>query len=528
MDMGGIQMSDTRKSSRGPGGGAATAMQERPLQLIPDVVDLTSTGLIAGGQQRATTAAVRRAASTHLTPRRLRRNLVAADVVTIMISLAVAFGVWNLLRSVPSRVLVGHLVLAAISIPIWIVALAANKLYIARAVERASEEFRRLWTACGFGLIVTVALAFAVQYRALSRLWIVIAFASVGVALTLERHIARRTFQRLRSTGRISRKVAIIGTDAHAIDLMNTLQHSPSLGYSVVGLVGDPAAAGGRSGAVLGTVDESERILTEHGCVGAIVSLSSTLAHDVNHLTRQLTDRGFHIALSSSLRDINVGRIRPQAVDGQTMLYVEPTIRDGWRAIAKRAFDITVATLGLVVMSPVLAVTAVLIKLESPGPVFFRQERVGLNGTTFEIMKLRTMSNDAEQQRDELLDQNESDGPLFKIKEDPRITRVGRVLRAWSIDELPQFFNVLRGDMSVVGPRPALPDEVAQWDDDVRQRLRVLPGITGLWQVAGRSSTTFDVYKRLDLYYVANWSLWHDAHIVGKTFSAVLLRRGAS
>jgi lipopolysaccharide/colanic/teichoic acid biosynthesis glycosyltransferase len=210
------------------------------------------------------------------------------------------------------------------------------------------------------------------------------------------------------------------------------------------------------------------------------------------------------------------------------MIYVEPTIRNGWRATAKRVFDVTIAVVALVATIPIVAVVAVANRVKSPGPVFFRQMRVGRDGQLFEIIKLRTMVVDAEARKAELMAHNESDGALFKIRNDPRVTPIGRLLRKLSLDELPQFWNVLRGEMSVVGPRPALPDEVAQWPADAHDRLRVLPGITGMWQVSGRSDTTFDEYKRLDMYYVDNWSLVHDLTIVAKTFGAVASSRGAS
>ncbi len=159
--------------------------------------------------------------------------------------------------------------------------------------------------------------------------------------------------------------------------------------------------------------------------------------------------------------------------------------------------------------------------------MIFAQERVGQDGRQFRIYKFRTMVADADALKHQLADRNEADGPMFKIADDPRVTKVGRWLRRLSIDEIPQFVNVLRGEMSVVGPRPALPAEVDQWTDDVHERLRVLPGITGMWQVSGRSETTFDEYKRLDLFYVDNWSLGHDARIVLRTVSAVMARRGA-
>ena len=193
-----------------------------------------------------------------------------------------------------------------------------------------------------------------------------------------------------------------------------------------------------------------------------------------------------------------------------------------------RAFDLSVALTGLVLTAPIMAISTIAIRVESPGSILYRQRRVGEHGQAFEMLKLRTMYVGADAQRDELLVQNESDGPLFKIKDDPRVTRVGRILRKFSIDEIPQFWNVVRGEMSVVGPRPALPSEVEQWTPDVHQRLEVLPGITGMWQVSGRSETTFEEYKRLDMYYVDNWSLTHDLKIVFRTIWVVLVGRGAS
>jgi lipopolysaccharide/colanic/teichoic acid biosynthesis glycosyltransferase len=180
-----------------------------------------------------------------------------------------------------------------------------------------------------------------------------------------------------------------------------------------------------------------------------------------------------------------------------------------------------------VLTAPIMLVAAVAVKRSSPGPVIFAQERVGRDGEIFRVFKLRTMVQDAEARRADLDEHNEADGPMFKMADDPRVTKVGRLLRRLSIDEIPQFVNVLRGEMSIVGPRPALPAEVELWTEDVHDRLRVLPGITGMWQVSGRSDTTFDEYKRLDLYYVDNWSLAHDARIVCKTVAAVVASRGA-
>ena len=345
--------------------------------------------------------------------------------------------------------------------------------------------------------------------------------------MAIERTIARRMFNKLRRTGQICRPVLIVGTDADAVALLHAAQRTPHLGYRVVGFVGadDIGTRGGCE--VLGPIERTADVLEATGATGVLISLSSVDSEVVNRLTRDLTDDGYHVALSSGLHDIDIVRFRAQDLGGRTLIYVEQIQRGGWRAIAKRAFDVVLSVLALVLTAPITLVAALAVKRSSPGPIVFAQERVGRDGETFRVFKFRTMVADAEDKRAELDAHNEADGPMFKMANDPRVTKVGRLLRRLSIDEIPQFVNVLRGEMSIVGPRPALPTEVEQWTDDVHDRLRVLPGITGMWQVSGRSDTTFDEYKRLDLYYVDNWSLAHDARIVCKTVAAVLASRGA-
>jgi exopolysaccharide biosynthesis polyprenyl glycosylphosphotransferase len=473
-------------------------------------------------------APIARESEGSVDPLALKQRLMCADAVAMCLGVCLAFVSQELLRPVPRDVWSTHGRLLAVSVPVWIVAMGMNKLYTARANERRGEEIRRIFSATGAGVGSVIAIAFASQYKELSRLWVVLLFLGVSGALIVERCIARRMFLNLRRNGRLSRRVVIVGTDAHAIGLLHTVQRNADLGYHVVGFVGD-ADLGERGGvSVLGTYDDLEQIIAETNSVGVMISLSSVTDTLVNTMTRRLTDGGYHVALSSSLRDIDVTRIRPQHIGGRTLIYVEPIIRNGWRAVAKRMFDIAIAVVALIATSPVIAIAAIANRLTSPGPVFFRQIRVGRDGQEFEIIKLRTMVVDAEERKAELMHQNESDGALFKIRNDPRVTPIGRYLRKLSLDELPQFWNVLRGEMSVVGPRPALPSEVEMWPADAHERLRVLPGITGMWQVSGRSNTSFDEYKRLDMYYVDNWSLVHDLTIVAKTFGAVVSSRGAS
>jgi exopolysaccharide biosynthesis polyprenyl glycosylphosphotransferase len=346
------------------------------------------------------------------------------------------------------------------------------------------------------------------------------------MGLVAERSVARYVFHNLRRRGRSVRRIAIIGSDAHALALHRSFVDDADA-YDVVGLIGDPDVMSSDV-RVLGGYDRAVDILRELDCSGAIVSLASLSRSEVNSIVRSLSDAKMHVALSTSMRDIDVHRLRAQEMDGEVLMYVEPTVRTGWRMYAKRTFDLVLSSIALLLCLPVLAVVAVLIKLDSPGPVLFRQERVGRDEALFYMVKLRTMCADAEARLDELNELNEANEPMFKIKADPRITRLGRFLRRVSIDEIPQFWNVIRGEMSLVGPRPALEHEVAEWDPELRKRLEVPPGLSGLWQVSGRSDTTFEQYRRLDLYYVDNWSLAHDLQVIAKTAWVVLTMKGAS
>ena len=457
-----------------------------------------------------------------------KRCLMVGDAFALFIGVLLALGVQSLLRPVPDFGVQDQVLLFVACLPGFAFGAGCNRLYQARANERAGQEIRNVCKAVGVGVGTMLLVAVALRYKDISRLWLVIMTLSITSCWILERRVAGRIFDRLRASRRMRRRIIIVGTDAHAIGMLHRFVRRPELGYEVVGFVGDDDLGERASVGVLGTIDRLPDLLEETGANGVMVSLPSVSPEEVNRLVRELTDSGHHVALSSSLTDIDLSRIRPQGCDGQTMIYIEPVIRNGWRAVAKRVFDITLATTVLLATLPVSIAAMLAVKLTSPGPVFFVQQRVGRNGELFDIYKLRTMVVDAEARKAELADRNESDGPLFKITHDPRITPVGRILRKLSIDELPQLLCVLRGTMSMVGPRPALPSEMAEWDEEVHERLRVLPGLTGMWQVSGRSDSSFAQYKRMDLYYIDNWSLVHDLHICARTVRVVLSGRGAS
>lgn len=507
---------------------SATASQETNTLLTPGVYPHTTEldlrdGRVDTDQPGHSTESPRR-----VSPSRLKQRLMLADVLAFVLGVFITFAIQALVRPVPDYVIDRHLWLLAASAPAFALGAGFNKLYLARANERPLEEARNVLKAVSTGVACLVMIALLTQYKELSRLWVITLGVVVSASVLVERGLARSMFRRLRQSGAVTRRIVIVGTDSHAIALMHAYDRDPTLGYKVVGLVGDDAKAARGDVPVLGAVDSLREILVDVDACGVVVSLGSISDNEVNLLTRDLTDSGYHVAVSSSLRDIDISRLRTQHVDGRTLIYVERTIRNGWRSSAKRAFDVSFALLLMILTLPIQLLAVIAIKATSTGPVFFKQLRVGKDGELFEMVKYRTMVIDAEDQKASLAHLNESDGALFKISNDPRVTSVGRWLRRLSIDELPQLYCVLVGTMSIVGPRPALSEEVEQWDPEVRQRLKVLPGLTGLWQVSGRSDTSFEQYSRLDLAYVDNWSLLHDVRICLKTVWIVLSGRGAS
>jgi exopolysaccharide biosynthesis polyprenyl glycosylphosphotransferase len=329
-----------------------------------------------------------------------------------------------------------------------------------------------------------------------------------------------------RRRGHFVRPVLLIGANEEAARIAAIVCDHPELGYAIVGVVGDrdqyqharfPAPWLGPAGAAL----FAARSL---GVTGGIITPSAIDPSSANRLARDLLDQGLHVQVTSGLAGIGQHRLRVQHLMHEPMIYVERSTPSSWERAGKRVMDVVLASATLVLVAPVMALSALAVRLSGPGPVIFRQVRSGRHGLPFTMYKLRTMVVGAEEQLDELVAQNQRRGPLFKLARDPRVTRLGRILRVTSLDELPQLFNVLRGDMSLVGPRPALPSEVADFDAELLVRQTMPPGITGLWQIEARDNPSFDAYRRLDLFYVENWSLGLDLVILGRTAVAVLAR----
>jgi len=301
----------------------------------------------------------------------------------------------------------------------------------------------------------------------------------------------------------------------------------------VVGAMLDDAAAetlagNGEEYPVVGALHTVAQMAGDLGADAIVVaSQPQDDAGYIKHLSWQLEGTAAELILSSRLVDVAGPRISLRQVDGLPLIHVKIPAFEGGQHLLKRALDIFVSTVALILIAVVLPVIAVAIKVDSPGPVFFRQKRVGRDGHEFWMLKFRTMSMTAEQELESLRASNQAAGPLFKIKTDPRVTRTGRFLRRYSLDELPQFWNVIVGHMSVVGPRPPLPSEVTLYDGTVFRRLYIKPGITGVWQVGGRSDLSWDESVRLDLRYVENWSVMNDLMIMWQTVKVMFRPNGA-
>jgi exopolysaccharide biosynthesis polyprenyl glycosylphosphotransferase len=452
--------------------------------------------------------------------------VVVADVVAIGAAMCVA--AWARDRLVARPEPLGPIVKTGVaSLFMWPIVFGRYRLYTTAAISSASSEVTRAVHAMAAGVAVT-GLTGLVLVQAVSRVWLLLLLVFGTLAVLAERGATRGFFRRARGRGKLQRPVIVVGTNAEALGIAQMLRDDPSLGFRVLGLLDcTDALHGVPEMPVLGHWHDAVEIVKDLDVTGVIIATSAIDTGTANRLARDLIEVGCHVELTSGLVDISADRLLPHPLGTRPVVYIEPIRRFGWRAVAKRGFDLLLAVLLLLLTLPVLIVAAVLIKLDSKGPLFFTQPRLGRNGVIFGVRKLRTMVVGAEIMLDELRDQSEVDGPLFKMRNDPRVTRVGRVLRKLSIDELPQLWNVVVGDMSLVGPRPALPAEAELWTDETRARLRVKPGITGMWQVNGRSAMSFEEYVRNDLYYVDNWTLLTDLAIVAKTVPVVVLGRGA-
>lgn len=429
---------------------------------------------------------------------------------------------------------IDYITISAILAGSWWVMLGFWGSRESRVLGAGSEEYKRVIAASAwlFGLVAVFSYATRVDT---ARGFVGLAFPAGVLGLLIARWLIRQHLSIARRQGESSSRVLIIGSHHAASHLVRSLLSAPAAGYQPVAAyipgaavhppieIGVPiAGVDAELGSMLAKIRDLE--------VDAVAISAGVNIHprDLRRLGWELAARDVGMILAPALTDIAGPRIHTQPVAGLPLIHVSTPKLTGGKKVGKRAFDLVAAGILVACLLPVFLVIALLVKLTSPGPIFYRQERIGIRGTSFYMLKFRSMRVNADAELGALLAAQGTAGkPLFKVENDPRITLVGGVLRKFSLDELPQLFNVLGGSMSLVGPRPQREGEVALYDNDAHRRLYVSPGMSGLWQVSGRSNLTWEESIRLDLYYVENWSLMGDIVILLKTFKAVFAGTGA-
>ena len=382
-----------------------------------------------------------------------------------------------------------------------------------------------------FGVFAILAFLFKIDF---SRGYFIVALPLGTIALVVTRWLWRKWLTNRRARGEYSAKVLLVGSEVSVLHTATELARQPQAGYHVVGACVPSGRVAdylpGTDIPVAGNVDRVGSAIAATGADTIVITSSDELSPEkIRQLSWSLEPGRQHLVVAPSLTDIGGPRIHTRPVAGLPLIHVETPRYEGFKRYQKRIFDFVASAFLILILSPVLVAIAIVIRLSTPGPVLFRQERVGLDGGTFRMLKFRSMVTNAEALIHELAanDRTEGNSVLFKMKDDPRVTKVGRVLRKFSLDELPQLFNVLRGDMSLIGPRPPLQREVDLYETHVHRRFLMKPGITGLWQVSGRSDLSWEDSVRLDLYYVENWSMVGDFIILMKTARAVFASSGA-
>jgi exopolysaccharide biosynthesis polyprenyl glycosylphosphotransferase len=412
----------------------------------------------------------------------------------------------------------------------WLILLWANGTYDRRYLGLGSEEYKRVVRSSVTVVAAVSLLAFSTKTQLSRGTVFTVSVSALGFILFF-RVVARQVLHLARKrTGHGAHRMVLVGTLPESLEVYTAVTRSPAAGLIPVAIHITDGYAAARGIETPVPVYAGRDVLSLVREVGAdtiaVCGSASAEPGELRRLAWALEGTGIDLVVAPQLTDIAGPRVHIRPIEGLPLLHVEePTLSGpGW--LTKNLLDRVAAAMGLLILSPLLAVIALGIRFTSPGPVFFRQPRVGHEGRTFRVWKFRTMDVDAEERKATLEELNESDGMMFKLKQDPRIFPFGSKLRASSLDELPQLINVLRGEMSLVGPRP-LPADDGDYLGDVRRRLLVRPGITGLWQVSGRSDLSWDEAVRLDLYYVDNWSLTYDLGILWRTIWVVLRRKGA-
>lgn len=462
--------------------------------------------------------------------------LVVADVLLILLAFAGAYAMrylWQLGRTVDPANQVGiqaYLAFACLLVIVCLLSFRFSHVYPYKVGRSVVEETYMIGTATTLAVVVLSGINLVYQPLSYSRLLFLYTAILIICLLGLSRLVIVGVRLHLRQYGIGVKRVLLVGAGDVGRMVMRTVMARPELGYQVVGFLDDNVAKGQTDIGpfkALGPLENCNEVLAQYPIDNVIICLPWQSHRMIQRLLRTCEHHHLRAQIVPDFFQLTRQQLQVEELDGIPLLGTRELSIQGWNLVLKRATDLLVTTVVGILTFPVTALIALAIRLDSAGAVIYQQIRIGKNGKPFTCYKFRSMVTDADELRDTLAELNEATGPLFKVRNDPRQTRVGRFLRRYSLDELPQLYNVLRGEMSLVGPRPNLPYEVEQYQEWHKKRLSVSPGLTGLWQVSGRSDLTFDEMVLLDIYYVENWSLALDLHILLRSIPAVLKGRGA-
>jgi exopolysaccharide biosynthesis polyprenyl glycosylphosphotransferase len=479
-------------------------------------------------KQTTETARVARPRRRGVWPRRYASRLFYSDLVVLTITLLAGWllaspGIYSVV-SWPSGPKLSYLSALIIIGVMWLVGLDAADSRDRHTVGQGITEYRRIVDASIIVFAITIATAFFLGME-ISRLLLGLIFPLGLLLLVFSRWLWRQWLRKRQKQGEYLHRAVLIGEPSKVKHVAKQIRRTAGSGYQIVGVITNGVPSEGIPDLdVLGDIAHAERALDDANIDALIIVGSDDLDPEATRrLGYAVSDRDIQLIMAPALTDVAGPRLHATPVAGLPLVHVDYPRMEGTKRFLKRSFDLVGAVLLLLLLSPAFLVTAIAIRIDGPGAIFYHQERIGRGGRTFGMRKFRSMVANADDQLATLLDmQGNSETPLFKVNDDPRITKVGRFLRKHSIDELPQLINVVRGEMSLVGPRPQRAAEVALYDDIAHRRLLVKPGMSGLWQVSGRSSLSWEETIRLDLYYVENWSLTQDIIILFRTVRAVV------
>jgi len=415
-------------------------------------------------------------------------------------------------------------------VPLWCIILYWNGIYRSLRTKSFLEIAWIIIKSSFLMMIVFGTIIFSLKLTFVSRAFFVIFMILSSSAILLEKAAIFLIVRRVRRWGYNYRRLLVVGTGTRAAGFINKVKHHPEWGFKILGVVDDEPERGIKdvnNMNIIGSINNITDMLHLRAVDEVIFMVPRSRLNHIEDAIYSCETEGVKATVALDLFESKLARSRLTELDGIPLLTFETTLAKEWQLFVKRTIDIIVACLAIILLSPLYLVVSIAIKLTSPGPALFIQKRVGVNGRKFVLYKFRTMYKDTQKKLSSLERLNEMKGPVFKIKNDPRITPIGKILRKFSIDELPQLFNVLVGCMSLVGPRPPIPKEVGQYSPWQRRRLSMRPGLTCLWQINGRNKIKFDDWMKLDLNYIDHWSLWLDFKILIKTIPVVVSGIGA-